>query len=355
MEAATDEMKTAAAERNAMPSGLAHGLPNHWYPILRAEELGEKPVACRRFAEDLAVWRNAAGAPRVFENHCPHRLAPLSLGKISGDELACPYHGWRFGGSGACVSMPLEQPSPAVLARHSVKSYPAEERGGYIWMFYGRREDVTPLQVPPELEDTAWLAFKTEYVWKTNWINVLDNVIDPLHAIFLHAGAVTQRKRARFKEFRITKDDDAGFRLGKLGIYEDGSVGPVEGEVEFLLPNVMRLDIANGTQQGIYRVVIMPTPIDDDTACAFYVRTRRTDGVWSRLQWRLWWAMHGRAVHAVAAQDREVLEGLGPVVEGRRKEHLAVSDTGVARLRRRIQQAYHGEHNRPSHDSVRGR
>ena len=53
---------------------------------------------------------------------------------------------------------------------------------------------------------------------------------------------------------------------GKLGYREDGSVGPVEGEVEFVLPNVVRLDLANGTQQGIMRVIIMPTPIDENTA-----------------------------------------------------------------------------------------
>lgn len=157
--------------------------------------------------------------------------------------------------------------------------------------------------------------------------------------------SLTHATRDKFKEFRITSEDEKGFRLGKLGIYEDGSVGPVEGEVEFALPNLVRLDIADGTKSGLYRVVIMPTPINERSTCAFYVRTRHTEGAWSRFKWQLWWTLHGRSVHGVAAQDRDILTGLGPVQEARQLEHLALSDTGIVRLRRRLQQAYNANEN----------
>ncbi len=341
MEAATNRPGSETQKRRELPEGLARGLPNFWYPILRSGLLRDAPVQLERFGENLVAWRSSTGAPHVFENHCPHRRAPLSLGDIRGDELACSYHGWRFEGSGACVAMPLEEPSAQVLARHGVKSYAAADRGGYIWMFYGDPQHVTPLVLPPELEDAAWFAFKKEYFWDTNWLNILDNVMDPLHAIYLHVGAVTQRKRAKFKEFGVTREDELGFCLGKLGIHEDGSVGPVEGEVEFVLPNLVRLDIADGTEDGLYRVMILPTPINENSTCAFYVRTRRTTGLWSRFRWQLWWAAHGRAVHKVAAEDRDILSGLGPIEEARLNEHLASSDTGIVWLRRKIQQAFH--------------
>jgi hypothetical protein len=124
-----------------------------------------------------------------------------------------------------------------------------------------------------------------------------------------------------------------------MGYLPDGSVGPVEGEVEFVFPNIVRLDIADGSQAGIYRVIIMSTPHNADRVGAFYARARRATG-WARLKWRLWWLMHGRSVHHVAAQDRDVMIGLGPVEEARANENLAVSDTGVVRLRRRLNQAY---------------
>jgi len=334
----TEPTTTTIQSGREMPDGLKFGLPNHWYPVLQSHQLGNKPTCIERFGETLAVWRDKDGRPAVFHNHCPHRRAPLSLGSVHGEELVCAYHGWRFNRNGDCVEKPLED-STAINARHSVKSYAAEDRAGCIWMFYGTRSKVTPLRVPPELEDENWYPFKTEYVWDTNWLNVLDNVLDPLHAIYLHSGAVTQRRRAKFKNFRITNDNDQGFRLGKMGYLPDGSIGPVEGEVEFVFPNIVRLDIADGSQAGIYRVIIMPTPYNADRVGAFYVRARKATG-WARLKWRLWWARHGRSVHAVAAQDRDVMVGLGPVEEARAKENLALSDTGVVRLRRRLYQAY---------------
>lgn len=347
MDPVSNQLEPRIQNRRRLPEGLAWGLPNFWYPVLGARELRDRPVKIERFGENLVVWRGASGAPHIFENHCPHRRAPLSLGKIDGDELICAYHGWRFNGSGGCAGIPLEDPSPAALARHAVKSYPAAERGGYIWMFYGDHEKASPLVLPAELEDAEWLGFRADYLWDTNWMNILDNVIDPLHAIFLHAGAVTQRNRAKFKGFRVTREDDRGFSLGKLGVLDDGSVGPVEGEVEFLLPNIVRLDIADGTKDGVYRVLIMPTPIHDGKACAFYFRARRTTDLWSRLRWQVWWAMHGRQVHKVAAEDRDILCGLEPIEVARSKEHLAGSDMGVVSLRRKIQEAYQQNTNRP--------
>lgn len=342
--ATTEPAVLRASPPNEMPEGLGLGLPGCWYPILTSEQLGDKPICVERFGENLAVWRDKSGQPTVFENHCPHRRAPLSLGTIQGEELVCAYHGWTFNRAGDCVKKPLEAPDAAINQRHSVKAYAAEERAGYIWMFYGDRSKATPLTVPPELDDDDWFMFKTEYVWDTNWLNVLDNVLDPLHAIYLHTGAVTQLNRAKFTEFQITSDNEAGFRLGKIGVRADGSVGPVEGEVEFAMPNIVKLNIADGSKDGLYRVIIMPTPINVGRVSAFYARGRRARGM-DRLKWWLWWARHHNSVHAVAVQDRDVMAGLGPIGDARRKEHLAKSDVGVARLRRRLYQAYRDRQN----------
>ena len=150
------------------------------------------------------------------------------------------------------------------------------------------------------------------------------------------------RHRAKFKKFEITSDDALGFRLGKLGDREDGSIGAVEGEVEFVFPNVLRLDIADGTPDGLYRVVIMPTPVDADNACAYYVRARRGRGG-KRLRWRLWWARYGRAVHRVAAQDEYILSRMAPIGEVRLQEHLVSSDVGVIHLRKRLNQIFYAQ------------
>jgi phenylpropionate dioxygenase-like ring-hydroxylating dioxygenase large terminal subunit len=340
--AAEDTIAGTPAKPAKIMAGLHLGLPDHWYPVLDSRSLGDKPILIRRFGIDLALWRDGGGRPHVLENHCPHRGAPLSQGVVHGEELMCSYHGWRFDGAGQCTGIPLEAADDKRADRIRVRSFPVEERCDYIWMFYGGFEDATPLSIPAEIEDDEWQPFKCEYQWETNWLNILDNIIDPLHAIFLHAGATTQKKRATFIGFNITNDDDRGFCLGKTGVRDDGSIGAVEGEVAFTFPNVISLNIADGTKHGLYRVVVMATPVDEGNSCAFYVRARRCRGL-SRLRWRLWWLAHGRAVHRVAAQDQVILSGIAPIGEARLREHLTSSDAGVIHLRKRLNQKFFAE------------
>src|SRR5262245_5432207 len=104
----TSESVVTRMPASEMPDGLHFGLPNFWYRILESGQLGRRPSSVQRFGEKLAVWRDSTGRRSVFENHCPHRRAPLSLGKIQGEELVCSYHGWAFNRSGDCIRKPLE-------------------------------------------------------------------------------------------------------------------------------------------------------------------------------------------------------------------------------------------------------
>src|SRR5712692_4527486 len=97
-----------AERRPRVLEGLHKGLPNYWYPVLRSSELRTSPIFVQRFGKDLVAWRDGEGRPHVFENHCPHRGAALSLGRIQGNELACSYHGWSYKGRRACTAMHME-------------------------------------------------------------------------------------------------------------------------------------------------------------------------------------------------------------------------------------------------------
>jgi len=334
-------IERATTPRPRVLDGLHKGLPNHWYPILRSSQLGPAPTAVRRFSEDLAVWRDSQGRPRVLENRCAHRGAPLAAGKVQGDELACCYHGWRYAADGRCTLMPLEDPASTRMGRICVKAYAAEDRGGYIWMFYGDPARVTPLALPHELDDPRWTSIKSEYVWRTNWLNVLDNVLDPLHALYLHAGTSVQKKRPTFKAFQITADLEDGFRMGKVGYQEDGSIGSVEGETSFTFPSTVRTDLVNGIPpKPIIHLVIMVTPIDESSSCTYFERGRWATGldVW---RWRLaWYCKYRRRISRVVSEYRDLLVALGPIGETRLHEHMASSDVGVVQLRRRLNRAF---------------
>ena len=341
--------QSAQSERSPYPGrgrsvgGLARGLPNHWFPILRSSDLRASPVRVMRFGEDLALWRDSAGRPRVFQNRCPHRGTPLSLGKIRGDALSCTYHGWTFNRSGACIDIPTGEGLGDKLAglkqRACLKTYPAEDRAGYIWAFYGDPERATPLSVVPyELEDPRWSVFRQEYVWKTSWLNILDNILDPLHALFVHVGVATQLQRARLSQFEVTEDFEEGFRLAKRGVL-GGKMGE-ETPVEFLLPANFRLDLADGSPRGLFRVLMIPAPIDEHNTFLVYIQARRVSGL-ARLWWHLlWWAKLRKAQDVIKSQDHTILSSLGAIEETRRHENLAYSDAGVIHLRRRLNQAF---------------
>ena len=79
-------------------------LRNAWYAAAWDDELGDKPLARTMLGEPLVLYRDSAGAPVALSDTCPHRFAPLSLGRRDGDTLQCPYHGLVFGKNGICIS-----------------------------------------------------------------------------------------------------------------------------------------------------------------------------------------------------------------------------------------------------------
>ena len=90
-----------------VPEGLEFGLRNYWYPILQTEELpAGKPVGMTLLGEDIVVWRANDGRPNVVTDHCPHRNAKLSVGRVLDGNLQCLFHGLRFDGSGRCTLKP---------------------------------------------------------------------------------------------------------------------------------------------------------------------------------------------------------------------------------------------------------
>src|SRR6185369_2986965 len=56
--------------------------------------------------QPVALSRTAAGEIVALEDRCCHRFAPLSMGRLEGDELRCMYHGLKFASDGRCTEIP---------------------------------------------------------------------------------------------------------------------------------------------------------------------------------------------------------------------------------------------------------
>lgn len=120
-------------------------IPIGWSAVLFSDELLPRQVVpIHAFGVDLVAWRSAAGEVAVLDAYCPHMGAHLGHGGVvSGEQLACPFHGWRWARDGRCAGVPYSK-----QARSDVRtgSWPARDRNGFIYVWHD------PSGAPPSWE-----------------------------------------------------------------------------------------------------------------------------------------------------------------------------------------------------------
>jgi len=79
---------------------------NAWYVAGRASEFGDRLTPMRILGEDLVLYRTSNGDVAALQVRCPHKLLPLSMGRIIDDQVQCGYHGTTFGSDGKCTRVP---------------------------------------------------------------------------------------------------------------------------------------------------------------------------------------------------------------------------------------------------------
>jgi phenylpropionate dioxygenase-like ring-hydroxylating dioxygenase large terminal subunit len=115
----------------------------HWHPVALAAGVGAAPLAVQLLDQPLVLWRDAAGAVQAWADRCPHRGARLSLGCVRGGQLECPYHGWRFAGSGQVVVVPA-LPDFTPPATHHATVFDCTERYGLVWVRLAAEGEALP-------------------------------------------------------------------------------------------------------------------------------------------------------------------------------------------------------------------
>ena len=125
----------AANAANAFDLRRIGAHPDHWYAVAWSDELLVGKTLARRFAGDpIVLYRGKSGRVFALEDRCAHRQVPLHLGVVNGEELKCHYHGWAYDCSGKCVDVPYLGKD---RLPNGVKSYPAREIDGLIFVFPG--------------------------------------------------------------------------------------------------------------------------------------------------------------------------------------------------------------------------
>jgi phenylpropionate dioxygenase-like ring-hydroxylating dioxygenase large terminal subunit len=175
-------------------------LRNTWYMAAWADELGPDTLIGRTLlGEAVVLFRDRAGVAHAIGDRCPHRFAPLHLGKHVGDAVQCGYHGLEFGGDGLCSRNPHGQGTLPRTA--SVPSYALVERYGVLWIWMGNApadESIIPADFGFVGDDTR-AHIKGYLHVKANYLLLVDNLMDLSHGLYLHAGFLaTEEMREDF-------------------------------------------------------------------------------------------------------------------------------------------------------------
>jgi phenylpropionate dioxygenase-like ring-hydroxylating dioxygenase large terminal subunit len=159
---------------------------NTWYPIAWTRDIGRTLQPRRITGTNVVLYRTEAGAVAALEDVCPHRLLPLSMGRLKGDAVECGYHGMTFDCGGRCVRVPGQDSIPSSA---KVRSYPTHEHMGLVWIWMGEPAlaDRSLVFDLPQYHDPAWSVGEGDALEiGCHYLNLADNLCDPSHVSFVH-------------------------------------------------------------------------------------------------------------------------------------------------------------------------
>ncbi|HEY0540247.1 MAG TPA: Rieske 2Fe-2S domain-containing protein [Actinoallomurus sp.] len=182
-----------AIEAAAAPTRFARG----WHCLGLAEKFRDgKPHAIQAFGQKLVIFQGDDGKLNVLDAYCRHMGGDLSQGTVKGNEIACPFHDWRWGGDGRCKQIPYARRVPL---RARTASWPTLDQDGMLFVWNDpegnppREEEALP-RIEGALDDewTDWLWYET--LVKTNAREVIDNNADMAHFFYVHLSFPTYFK-----------------------------------------------------------------------------------------------------------------------------------------------------------------
>lgn len=291
---------------------------NYWYAILSSAEVpANQPVGFRRLGYDLVFWRQADGSIAAAEDRCPHRGVKLSPGKLHNGELACPFHGFRYRGDGACSRIPVHPDRPISPAMRLSSVWVAEAQD-LVWIWTG---DDAPTTEPPFFDfgdDRTWAGTSIIKDWPVHYTRAIENQLDFAHLSFVH-----ERTIGRFThEANIQHNEVDGDRIRSRG-------SDNEGILELFAPNIWRLYTPPDAWQ-----FIAFAPVDEHNM-RYYLRTYNKRLAVPGLNW-LFGKVSAQFSKIVLGEDERVMR-TGPSGEVRPKEErevLTPSDGGIIAYRR---------------------
>ena len=173
-------------EVDAVPTRFARG----WHCLGLEKDLADgKPHRVEAFGGRLVVFSGSDGKVNVLDGFCRHMGGDLTQGEVKGDEIACPFHDWRWGGDGRCKQIPYARRVPL---RARTQTYPTLVQDGMVFVWNDPEgnpppDDVTIPRIP-QAADPGWTDWKwySTVIEGANCREIVDNVVDMAHFFYVH-------------------------------------------------------------------------------------------------------------------------------------------------------------------------
>ncbi|HSV18194.1 MAG TPA: aromatic ring-hydroxylating dioxygenase subunit alpha [Casimicrobiaceae bacterium] len=178
---------------------------NAWYVACTPAEIDEKPLGRQVCGERIVFFRGPQGSVAAVEDWCPHRGAPLSLGRVIEGRLVCGYHGLEMG----CDGKPIAMPGQRVRGFPAVRTYPVVERHGFVWVWTGDAAVADPAQIHPLswADSPEWAYGGGLYHVACDYRLMIDNLMDLTHETYVHATSIGQKEIDEAVPQTVTEGD----------------------------------------------------------------------------------------------------------------------------------------------------
>ena len=331
------------------------GLREYWYPALISKDLPHNEVrAVQLLGDDIVLFRGAQGEVGALRNRCPHRGLLLSLGQANVWEigtLSCRYHGSTFNTKGECVAFLADGPNSVACgsAKMKVRSYPALERNGviFLWMGCGEPEDIMTNvpRAPETLADGHSFAFTG--VVPYSYLNLVDNATDMTHVGCLHRTCLLfgDQKMGGGVDYQELEGRGVRATLAEMGGHDGGHA---IDDIEWYMPGMVfhGREFLDGVLHGLW---FWWVPKDAGSFTAWFIGTvdkaKASKRMAKKIKGRLMHAMQSDLLPGLACfigGDAPMQMSQGRVVRWDR-ENLFRGDRAVVRCRQMLKDKHRQE------------
>ena len=167
-------------------------LKNAWYVACTPAEIDDKPLGRTVCNQAIVLYRGVDGSVAALEDFCPHRGAPLSLGRVIEGRLVCGYHGLEMGCDGKTIAMPGQR----VRGFPAIRAFPVVERHGFVWVWPGdaARADAAGVPACDWAGHPDWAYGGGMLHVQCDYRLMVDNLMDLSHETYVHASSIGQKE-----------------------------------------------------------------------------------------------------------------------------------------------------------------